>query len=558
MDNIFLVTDNRNEFVNSLSFNKIEFTTDILSDSDYHTFVTAIFKLKDIDKLIIPVNLANGGMSFRGLRLGMHIRLTQEIGAKRLIPILFISDQKLHSLMVLAKNNDLNLNYLLTTEGCKLVEENEDEINDYIEDNVPKPIQPQRFKTQVLNRLKILPGDAIGKHSLANQWGAFRLDDVAQTQALVNNKNLKEKQQELYFKYIRSFNDDYDNLLNVNSPLKTYSPKTIASQNKTILLIDDEANKGWSDVLSKIFVGADFQFIEDHNDFKQFINEAETKILNEEWDLILLDLRLNRMKEEKSDFVATGKIQDYSGAELLKKIKAKNRGTQVIIFTASNKAWNMKVLLDLGADGYFIKESPELGFSNDFSEKNLENFMSDVDVCFKKDYLKDVYTRKSIIEQLLQSKKGQNTDYDDFLEELKNQINISFDLLYNARIDINFVYAYLSLYKFLESIGNYKVSDALITNTSNYKWNVVNNQIEPNTGIKGVFQRIAYIHKDSLFLNDNVFLKMLYWIVKRRNAIIHPPNVPLTALVQNEINKINSEKGYLELLEVIESVLPVL
>ena len=244
MDKIFLITDHRNDFINNLPFNKIEFTSGILSDSDYHAFVVAIFKLKDIDKLIIPVNLANGGLSFRGLRLGMHIRLTQEIGAKRLIPILFVSDQKLHTLIVLAKNNDLNLNYLLTTEGCKLVEQNEDEINDYIEDNLPQPIQPQRFKTQVLNRLKILPGDAIGKHSLANQWGAFRLDDVAQTQALVNNKSLKEKQQELYFKYIRSFNDDYDNLLNVNSPLKTYSPKTIASQGKRILLIDDEANKG--------------------------------------------------------------------------------------------------------------------------------------------------------------------------------------------------------------------------------------------------------------------------------------------------------------------------
>jgi DNA-binding NarL/FixJ family response regulator len=29
------------------------------------------------------------------------------------------------------------------------------------------------------------------------------------------------------------------------------------------------------------------------------------------------------------------------------------------MFTASNKAWNMKALLDAGADGYYIKESPE-------------------------------------------------------------------------------------------------------------------------------------------------------------------------------------------------------
>lgn len=58
---------------------------------------------------------------------------------------------------------------------------------------------------------------------------------------------------------------------------------------------------------------------------------------------------------------------EFSGMKILKAIKAANQGIQVIMFTASNKAWNMKALLDAGADGYYIKESPEFAFPNSYS-----------------------------------------------------------------------------------------------------------------------------------------------------------------------------------------------
>ena len=78
-------------------------------------------------------------------------------------------------------------------------------------------------------------------------------------------------------------------------------------------------------------------------------------------------------------FIAKGDISAYSGAKLLKSIKEKNKGTQVIIMTASNKAWNMKHLLKLGADGYYVKESPGVAFSSDFSHSNYQNFKTEVE-----------------------------------------------------------------------------------------------------------------------------------------------------------------------------------
>ena len=530
MAKTYMIEDGKNALLASkLGFPTIDYSEKI-QDIEFHKYVVSIFEDYDAEKLIIPVSLGNGGGTFRGLKLGLHIRLTREIGFKRLIPILFISDDDFDDIMKMAKNDYLNLNYLLLTEGVKLVEKNAESIKRVIDTIVP--INPNKFASDVLGRLKIVPTEIIGKHSLANQWGAFRLDEILQTNALNSKKELKNRQAELYFKFVRSLSEDFGTISST-----ALSPNSITSTGKRILLIDDEADKGWSDVLVKIFDKSDFQFIQ-KNTFTQFYNDAESHILNEDWDLILLDLRLNPEEEETRAFIAEGNINNYSGAKLLQTIKDKNRGTQVIIFTASNKAWNMKALLDIGADGYFIKESPESGFSYQFSKENVQNFMLSVETCLNKGYLHDIYLRKCAIESYLNSKIDTiDSAYDDFLIELHTQINISYNLLYSARIDINFVYAYLSLYKFLESIANTKVQDSMITSGLNFRWNVSTGLV-PNTGLKGIYQKITFIHKHLLFLHDVSFLEALHWCKERRNNVIHPPKSSLTTLEQSEFNKI--------------------
>ena len=451
MAKTFMIDDGKNtRLVSELGLPTIPYSEKV-QDFEFHDYIIKIFDNYDVGKLIVPVSLGNGGGQFRGLKLAMHLRLTREIGAKRLIPIVLVSDYDFDEIMMRAKNDYLNLNYLLLTEGVKLVESNATIIKRIVD--TIAPILPNKFVSDVLGRLKIIPTEIIGKHSLANQWGAFRLDEILQTEAFIHNKELLNRQKELYFKYIRSLNDDLNGLSGtIHSPISTLdSAKNLG---KKILFIDDEADKGWAGVLAKVFDKADFQFIS-KNEFSTFYSEAENKIVTEDWDLILLDLRLNPIEEEKPAFIAKGDVESYSGTKLLKTIKVQNRGTQVIIFTASNKAWNMKALLDLGADGYFIKESPDTGFSYQFSKENTENLIKTVELCLNKGYLSTIYSRKKTIEAYLYSKLCSFDDsYDDFLMELNTQINISYDLLYSAKSSINFVYAYLSLYKFLELIGN--------------------------------------------------------------------------------------------------------
>jgi len=79
------------------------------------------------------------------------------------------------------------------------------------------------------------------------------------------------------------------------------------------------------------------------------LNEYVEKCLEAiPYDLVFLDIRLT--EEDK-----TAEIQDTTGFKLLHQIKELNRGTPVILFTASERVESYKKALSFLADGYWIK-----------------------------------------------------------------------------------------------------------------------------------------------------------------------------------------------------------
>ena len=68
---------------------------------------------------------------------------------------------------------------------------------------------------------------------------------------------------------------------------------TINAVGKKILLIDDEADKGWSDVLKQMLNGSSFRTIKKHAaDFSSLSEESQNEIKSGNYDLIFLDLRI--------------------------------------------------------------------------------------------------------------------------------------------------------------------------------------------------------------------------------------------------------------------------
>ena len=77
--------------------------------------------------------------------------------------------------------------------------------------------------------------------------------------------------------------------------------------------------------------------------------------------------------------------------QLLEKLKKFNPSIPIIIFTASNKVWNLQKLTELGADGYFVKEAPENAEIPDFSKHNFKSFEKTVREAYKKGQLLKAY-----------------------------------------------------------------------------------------------------------------------------------------------------------------------
>jgi CheY-like chemotaxis protein len=421
-----------------------------LRDNEMHDWVIANLK-REMTVLVVslPADVEEMVTLFK---IALHLRLSlAELKQGALVPIVFTSTQTLNQVIVKAKG----YSHIFASVGSYFI------AVDKIKTEVGEVqgILPHEYKTGFLEVVNILPEEAIGKHSLANIWGAHALDKAAKTKVFDSITSLNRQQQHLYLKFISAFNFDI-NLLKPNMPsivgsVSLGQPVTIPAAGKKILLIDDEAEKGWDQVLKKIFktsATGDFQVISQKvKDYESFSKENRQLIENGNFDLFLIDLRLNGLEEEQDI-----DPRDFSGVKVFKKIKELNRGNQTLILTASNKTWNLKYLLDEGANGYYLKESPEFNFSNKFTEKNYENFRTEVAACFHYSFLRRVdQIMKKCLGFILSDYPTRDREYQEFYDRAKGNLVIGFTLLEKSYQKQKYLsLAFLAFYQILEDYSN--------------------------------------------------------------------------------------------------------
>lgn len=140
-------------------------------------------------------------------------------------------------------------------------------------------------------------------------------------------------------------------------------------KSKKILIIDDECKTaGWEETLNVILGDDVLKPIGEHEGERRW--QSTKDILNDsdviaeirpdnhlnKYDLILLDLYLTADDEKKRSGDSSQQTSIYSGLQLLEAIRKKDPTVPVILFTASNKAFNVKAAEEIGIDGYFQKE----------------------------------------------------------------------------------------------------------------------------------------------------------------------------------------------------------
>lgn len=432
------------------------------SNCAYHDWTTLLFKKNIFSRLVLP-------LSDNGLKIVLHIRLNYELKlSQRLIPIILLSDLSFENILK-RKDYEINNNFqhILLTKGTYVSSYDEVKKSETINGSQPCPYED--YKKYILNKIKILSNNT-PSHSIANAWGCYKLAQViGLRETIFKNPLISEKLKNLYAKYLICLNEIF-----ISKDFIDFKP--LKCSGKKILFIDDQADEGWNIVMKEIFknAGNGFEYVDPakykNNETKQFhnyegfINECRAHIGNE-WDLIIIDLRLNPEKEDIDNEPILP--NELSGYKLLDEFLKNNEGSQIIVLTASNKIWNLNTTLKRGVKSFYIKESPEFNHTFEETTEFYNNFKKDIQNCFKDKYLQYFWKNFQEVKKCFENspypfqKHFKNIDRNDNkkLEIIGNEklvleeFELSFEVL-RANISNRFNISMITIFRILEIMSN--------------------------------------------------------------------------------------------------------
>ena len=356
--------------------------------------------LKDTiyDLIILPYTFNEENyMEYSGLRVATHIRLTKEWNHLT-APILFIGPDEIDDIIKLSDFSSIITSYRIFMSNAHEESEIENKIREIIENNqydneAEILYSSSRRYTEMVSKLSIkVPENYATHHSVANEWGVQRWSEMLQFDAEYKNSDFKNQ---LFYKCLRARIGEPQKF---NTKWWKSNPSLLAfgfcpEENYKIAYIDDEYEKGWNSLLSYIFDSqpVEFQTFKDFNEGmgkEELKTKIESFVDNCDADCYILDLRLH-----ESDFDSEIDNDALTGHEVARYIKRKNIANQIVIFTASNKVWNLKEELHkIGASGYVIKESPEFVYDRNQTYQNFADFQKEILHACRQSYIKKYVT----------------------------------------------------------------------------------------------------------------------------------------------------------------------
>ncbi|WP_343692621.1 hypothetical protein [Chitinophaga sp.] len=376
--------------------------------------------------IFIKISLSYNSLELLGIRLAYHIRLSGNNLIEKL-PIVFIGEESLDELLILSELSDI-----FSTRGIYLIKENTKFVKQIFDSTHLYP-GIKEIK-QFIERINVSPpANYSTHHSITNEWGIFRLSQLFKLDDEIRNNIDKALEKcsalhSLYFKFLRAKSGTHQKFNKGNQK----EPSILGIEGKHIVLIDDELDKGWFKLLNTIFTksGATFSAFRDFSkssskdDLLESIQSYLQEPIISSADLFIFDLRLcDEDFNERS-------YSKLSAILLTKFILRQNPGNQIMIFTASNKIWNYKeAIIESGAMGYAVKESPELNYSRQESSSLYTDFCHTVAKGCKRSHLKKLHLLNEMIKQSAYWKNQIHQEFYDKMASTNGWLDQYFNLL---------------------------------------------------------------------------------------------------------------------------------
>lgn len=443
------------------------------NDSDMSEFAIKLLNYNEYDNIFLPLCFGPTLSDYNGLRLATHIRCTP---SKNQLKRIFI-----YGFVGLDYLVDHEYFNILKTKNVELVPYSKKAFELAANKNV-ELLKPEELSTEI-KKLKLDPPlNYADSHSIANEWAIYQWAKTIgcdETDELT--KVFQNVETNLYFKYLRT--------INPISEVDRIAPENLKFDfegKPQVLMIDDECEKGWNEIFAHLlydinqidieYLGYDFKNLST----QEIIEKSIIKIQEKDIDMVILDFRLNPSDFEKED------SEQITSVKLIKKIKERNPGVQVIVFSATNKIWNLQALISAGTDGFIFKNS------NENIHQTIISLTRQMSFSLKKaSWLKPIWNKTKLIINHLEKQRRNHIIDRDFTGAMRTFLELGFESLGYEHNKSSYDSAFMYYFLILEAL-----SKQLIDEDSPHEIDYTNRQGEIKKGFKFQF-RSSYI-----FLKD--------------------------------------------------------
>lgn len=499
------------------------FFEDDITDEYLNNVVIEWFANTKYDNIFIPLCFGSTLSDFNGLKMAAHVRCTDTVNRSQNI---FIYGFFENSQLLLNKYFDI-----LKTKNVFLIDYSKESFEDALKMDLD-PYGLHELPGEI-KKLKLDPPK--DNHKISNEWAIYRWAETINVLDSDIEKIIKDVDSNLYFKYLQTIYP-----ISLTSKIDPSNLKIKHSGTPKVLFIDDEAGKGWYEIMCNIIYEIngikDFQHIGDELKSKskdEIVEYCTTKVKDDNIEIVILDYRLHQEDLYERD------ISEITGLKILKKIKEINPGIQVIIFSATNKLWNLQAIQNAGADGFVIKESPENSVDLYYTSQTINQFKYTLANALKRTFLKQLFILCFDIKENIRIRfLDADESFELFLKDLHKQITViesaakKIDLNDSMTMDIIFLNCYNFLEKFkhfyLHQVDNhfvlgveeiemnrYRYFAGQIANEGKFIRNNINDSPSWFNTLTGIL--IDYFYTPE---NDKV-IKDLNKIKEKRNEYIH-------------------------------------
>lgn len=345
------------------------------------------------DAVVLPYSFSTfNPLEYTGIRAAMHIRLTPS-WRHQYVPLIFIGSQR----PVEIARHAPAASFLFTDNVFCLEDASVDSIFRTVTSAEADDEPDEEWFERFLETVKVEPPfDYEPPHSLSNEWALLRWREMFgwtdEESACFGSISCM-----LYFKYLMATSGKRSRFRRKH--LK--SARIPGIKDKSFVLVDDSADRGWATLLEEIIVRVSggrlycfdsFECPEGGQPDTGILERAELLAEIERYlslpeirtaDGYIVDLRLCQEDVECEPDALTG-------LSVIRRLKEINRCNQIVVFTASEQIWNIKEkLAETGVAGVVLKEDPEDNFSRGESYGMFLDFSQALSKAARLSYLKD-------------------------------------------------------------------------------------------------------------------------------------------------------------------------